>query len=90
MGQTFYEQQSILNQIGGRLKALSVKDYLNDPVRQGLERQFESKFGITVSANSIRRDNNAERNAIPVIRQLAGKSISSQTNKAMTVLENRP
>lgn len=90
LGHTFYEQQTILDSIEARRQSISNRAYGTDPIIQGLRSSFQKQFGESVDRNGIRRENNAERNAIPVIRQLLGSSMSKQTEKAIKVLEKQP
>jgi len=95
LGHLFYEQQQVIDQIRARHEDLTRNNAsptarMNDPALQRLTQQFEKQFGATLETVRNQRELGAERSAIPVIRQVLGKSISSQTQKAMKVLERSP
>ncbi len=91
LGTKFYEQQQIYNAIAGRLNELGRQNRLGevttDATYRNLNEDFQKKFGATQIQEGINRDNRAEKNAIPTIRQIFGNSLSRKTERAMAKLE---
>ena len=92
LGTTFYEQQKILDAIKDRVTELgSQKRYGElgtDPTLKNLSDSFQKKFGVTTTQEGINRENRAEKQAIPTIRQIFGNSLSEKARKAMKKLGN--
>lgn len=90
LGTTFYEQQKILDDIKSRVEELGrqkrYRELDTDPTLKNLNESFQKKFGTTPIQEGINRDNRAEKQAIPTIRQIFGNSLSDKTKKAMTKL----
>jgi len=91
LGTTFYEQQKIYDAIKSRVEDLGrqkrYRELDTDPTLRSLNESFQKKFGTTTTQEGINRDNRAERQAIPTIRQIFGNSLSDRAKKAMTKLE---
>jgi hypothetical protein len=58
-----------------------------DPTLKNLNESFQKKFGVTTTQEGINRENRAEKQAIPTIRQIFGNSLSDKAKKAMRKLE---
>ena len=69
---------------------MTPKEYTNDPFIQGKRQEFMKKYGESVGSAYRRREINAERNAIPTIRQILGSNITRQSQTAMKVVESTP
>jgi RHS repeat-associated protein len=92
-GTAFYDEQNLLGQYQARSDELTnshakAGDRMTDPTLLRIERQFQQQVGRTFDQESLSREHAAERNAIPIIRQVMGKSLSGQTNRAMKRLQN--
>jgi RHS repeat-associated protein len=86
-GRRFYEEQSAIYAMEDLRKGRTPTEYMNDPKIEALRTDFQTRFGKPDISVSRSRDINAERNAIPIIRQLLGKKISGKTERAMKTLE---
>jgi hypothetical protein len=90
LGKAFYEQQKIIDPFNERIRELARQNAYDkigtDPTLNTLKENFRKSFGVDIAQEGINRENRAEKQAIPTIRQIFGKSLSSGTKKAMKQL----
>ncbi|RMG03209.1 MAG: RHS repeat-associated core domain-containing protein, partial [Acidobacteria bacterium] len=91
LGKTFYEQQKIIDQFNERIKELGKQNAYDklgtDQTLNKLREDFKKSFGVDIAQEGINRERRAEKRAIPTIRQIFGKSLSSGAKKGMRQLE---
>jgi hypothetical protein len=94
MGSTFYEQQTIIDAYNTRYKALEgvvpYQQIPQDATIQRLDQQFTKQYGLTILQDNTARENRADRNAIPVIRQLFNGKPPEATRRAIKEVEGKP
>jgi RHS repeat-associated protein len=92
IGHRFFEQQQIIGEYNARQTELTnnnatVEQRSSDSKLANLDGKFVNKFGRSMEQMRVQREWAADMYAIPIIRQVLGKSASGSTNNAMKVLE---